>query len=658
LTANATSTAAEPRREGLRAALLDPTVAAILVYAVVSIAAAIAAYFVLFTQFAPYDDEGTLLVTLKAFSHGSTLYSDIYSPYGPFYYELFGGLLALGGLDVTTELSRSTVLVIWVGTSLAYGVAAQRLTRSLMLGAAGMIAAFAALIVLANEPMHPQVLCIALLAAFTLLVTFEPERRPAWLGAGAGALVGALVMTKVNLGAFAVIAVALAAVLTVEPLHRRRWLRWPLIAAVLALPVVLMARDLDEGWARELALLEILATVAVVIAASLLRPRRDDDDRTLRWLLWGAAGLAAAVMLSLVAIMLNGSAPADIYDGVVTQAIRVRDVMTSAFPIVPAALDWGIAAVAASALVVALRGSSGRGEPALHPGVLRAVAGLAIWFTVSRATPFSLNPSAGNPNTLPLVLAWVAVVPPAAAVESPFKRFLRVLLPALAVIETLQVYPVAGSQAGIAAATTVPVGALILGDALTSLRAWGAGRGAQLARSAAVVLSVLAVAVAADLGLDAVARPAASNAITYRDQPSLGLPGAESMHLPPGDVETYSRLVELLRVNRCTNFIGYPNIDSLYLWSGIEPPPPRAPGAWVTALDSARQQRIVDELRATPRPCAFRSDTRANLWLHESPPPQRPLVRYIFNDFRPVEQVGEFEFLLPRAAPRAGSPPG
>ena len=68
-------------------------------------------------------------------------------------------------------------------------------------------------------------------------------------------------------------------------------------------------------------------------------------------------------------------------------------------------------------------------------------------------------------------------VPPAGAREPAYRRFLRVLLPALAVAESLQVYPVAGSQMGIAAVTFIPVGALCLGDALASLRAWSAAQG-------------------------------------------------------------------------------------------------------------------------------------------------------------------------------------
>ena len=147
-------------------AAAQPAVTAIALYAVVAIGAFLAAYFSIFSEFAPYDDEGTLLVTLKAFVHGDALYSEIWSVYGPFYYELFGGFFKLFGLSVTTDASRTIVLFVWVGTSLLFGVAAQRLTGRLSLGLTAMIAAFSALAVLANEPMHPQGLCVLLLAAF------------------------------------------------------------------------------------------------------------------------------------------------------------------------------------------------------------------------------------------------------------------------------------------------------------------------------------------------------------------------------------------------------------------------------------------------------------------------------------------------------------
>jgi hypothetical protein len=636
-------------RPSWRETLRDPAVVAIGLYALVAMGAAVAAYFYVFDQFAPYDDEGTLLVTLKSFAHGGTLYSDIYTPYGPFYYELFGGLLALSGASVTTDLSRETVIVLWVGTSFLYGLAAQRATDRLMLGVTGMIVAFGSLYALANEPMHPQVLCVVLLGIFTLLAVAGPARRVAWAGGTAGALLAALALTKLNLGVFAVAAVVLAAVLTVEPLQRRRWLRWPVIAAALALPILLMARDLNLDWVRNLMALEVLAMSAVVIAAWTSRPRGPErEDQVLRWLLAAVVGFGLAFAAILVAIALNGSSLADVYEGMVTEAMRVHDVNLTAFPQPAAAVDWALFAVAAAALCVRLR-SDRSGPPSIWPGLLRAAAGVTIWLTVARVSPLALNPSPANPDSLATVLAWVAALAPAGAIEPSYKRFVRVLLPALAVAETLQVYPVAGSQMSIAAVTFVPVGALCLADALTSLRAWSAADGSRSLERLGIVAGIVSVALAGLFALDAIARPAAENGVRYGEQKALPFAGAGQLRLSAEEADAYATLVSLLHRHRCTDFIGYPNIDSLYLWSGIDAPPPQAPGAWVNALDSERQQRIVDELRASPRPCAIRNQSRAELWLRGAPPPDRPLARYVLNDFQPVEQVGEFEFALPIA---------
>lgn len=630
-----------------RATLRDPTVAAIALYALVSIAAMIAAYFAIFTMFVPYDDEGTLLVTLKAFLHGGTLYRDIYSEYGPFYYEVFGGLFALTGHAVTTDASRSIVIVVWVAASLAFGLAAHRLTGRLLLGVGGMIVAFADLHTLIGEPMHPHGLAILSLALFTLLVVLVTAKRATWIGACCGGLLAAVMMTKLNLGLFAVAAVALAAVLTLESLSRRRWLRWLVAVAFLAMPIVVMDRDLGAGWVRDLIVLEILAASAVIVAAWPHSGARDEADHALRrWLTMATGGFVLSIAAILVAIFLTGATPSDLYDGMIIQALRVRDVLVNPFPFPPAAVDWGVAALAVATLTTRLR--RGPARTTIWPGLLRAIAGLAIWYVVASVTPLSLNPSAGNPDTLPMVLAWVAVVPPVGVVESSYKRFLRVLLPALAVAETLQVYPVAGSQMSIAAVTFVAVGALCLGDAITCLRSWSEEHGTVALERIGAVVGIATVALAGQLALDAILRPAANNAVAYRHQRALPFPGATLLHIPAGEVETYERLVGLLHQHRCTAFVGYPNIDSLYLWSGIEAPPPAAPGAWIKALEGSQQQRVVNELRASPRPCAIRSYTRAEMWLHGSPPPNLPLVRYVMNDFAPVAKVGEFEFMLPK----------
>ncbi len=628
--------------------------AAIALYAITAIAATVVAYFAIFSEFAPYDDEGTLLVTVKAFANGGTLYRDIWSVYGPFYYELFGGLFSLTGQAVTTDASRTIVIVVWVATSLLFGLAAQRLTGRLALGVTGMIAAFSTLTVLANEPMHPQGLCVLLLGAFALLVASGPTGRVVWTGGAGGALLAALILTKVNLGIFAVAAVVVAAAITVEPLHRREWLRWLLVAAFLALPLFVLDRDLRLSWVREFLLLEVLAATAVLVASRPVWPARGEGDGgTLRWVLAAAGGFVLALVAILAVILLTGPSPADVYEGMVTDALGIRDILEGAFPFPPgSALDWAIAAVAAAALASRLRLAGGN-KPSIWPGLLRAGAGLVILLSVAHIVPVALNPAAGNPVVVPMLLAWVAAIPPAGVREPPYKRFLRILLPMLAIAETLQVYPVPGSQLGIAAVSFVPVGALCLADAAVDLRVWSKAKGAAALRNFGATVGVLTVAVPAMFALNAIVLPGASNAILYGEQTKLALPGAELMRLPTSSVETYTELVDLLHQHRCSTFVGYPNVNSLYLWSGLEAPAPQIPNAWMYGTNNSQQQRMVDELRASPRPCLIKNEELAAPYLHGLPPPHTPLVDYVLNDFRPAAKVGPFEFMLPKGSATA-----
>lgn len=627
----------------------NPDAAAIALYAVTAIAATVVAYFQIFTVFAPYDDEGTLLVTVKAFVHGDALYKDVWSVYGPFYYELFGGLFSLTGWAINTDASRTIVIVIWVATSLLFGLTAQRLTGRLSLGITGMITAFSTLVVLANEPMHPQGLCVLLLGAFALLAVSGPTRRIGLAGGVCGALLAALMLTKVNLGIFAVAAVVVAAAITVEPIYRRTWLRWLLIAAFLALPFLTLDRDLRLSWVRELLVLEFLAATAVLIASRRLWPARGESDGgALRWVLAALAGFVVAFVAIIVAILLTGPSPSDVYQGMVKDALQIRDLLTGAFPMPPGSvLDWAIAAVAAAALASRLRLSTAV-KPSIWPGLLRAGAGLLILLGVAKIVPVALNPSSANPVVIPMLLAWIVAIPPAGVSEPPYRRFLRALLPMLAIIETLGAYPVPGSQLGIAALAFVPVGALCLGDAVVELKRWSEARGATTLQNLRTSLAVVAVALPAMFALNVLVLPGTSNAILYRDQTKLTLPGAELMRLPEPTVAEYTTVVDFLHRYDCSTFVGYPSVNNFYLWSGIEAPKPQIPNAWIYALTDSQQQRVVNEMRASPRPCAIKNDELAGPYLKGLPPPDAPLVNYVLDDFKTVANLGQFEFMLPK----------
>lgn len=645
--------ATAPRGRPLHRRVLDfvekqPEAVGIAVYAALAILLCFAAYVLIFTIFQPYDDEGTVLIALKAFVSGETLYRHIYSSYGPFYYEVFGGFFGLTGQAVTTDAGRTIVIVVWVASSLLFGLVCQRLTRSLMLGVSGAIVAFLSVGILTNEPMHPQGLCVLLIGALVLLAVSEWGVRALGFGLACGALLGALVLTKVNLGVFAIAALGLAAVFTLDPPRRRDWLIRLAAGLFLLMPVAIMARDLNFDFIRSTLTIQVLAMAAFLVVA--WPTRAHAGEATLRRWLWGAlGGFLAACVAILVAIFLTGPSPADVFEGVVVDAQRTRDILLTALPIPGGGVAWGVAAVAGAALVVLLRPAEPR-RPTLWPALLRIAAAAGIWLAAARISP--LAPSVvRNPDTLPMVLCWVAAIAPPGLAESAQRRFVRVFLPALALAEAIQVYPVAGSQMGIAAIVFVPVGALCIADAMHCLRVWSEDRGGEAPRKLGLVSAVAGAAVAAALALNFIALPSLSSLVTYRHTPSLALPGADLVHLPQNQVEEYDGLVSLIEANRCTALIGYPNFGSLYLWSGLQAPRPQVPDAWMKAFDSAEQQEVVDQVSSSPRPCGVRNEGLAANWLGGEPAPPRPLVEYIFDDLRPVAKLGDFEFLLPNGTP-------
>jgi hypothetical protein len=625
-----------------------PEYSSALLYSLVALGAFVAAYFAIFTVFASYDDEGTLLTTVQAFSHGGTLYRDVYSPYGPFYYELFGGLFSFTGWSVTTDASRLIVVVVWVVTSGLYGFVTHRLTGRLALGISGMIVAFATLIALVNEPMHPHGLASLLIAGLVLLIVFAPGRRAEVGGFAAGVLLAGLVLTKINVGGFAVAAVVLAAVLSIEQLYRRRWVRWSVIVAFLALPLAVMARDLGEGWVRDLVMVHMLTAGALVVAAAGKPERLEGEAGLLRWLLAGIVGIAATFVVVLGVLVGLGLSLGDVYNGVVTDALDIRDAFVLEFAVPFAAVDWAIVALALATIAAWMRGRR-VGAPATWEGVLRVAAGVVIWLTISGAAPFKFS-GATSVLVVPLTLAWVAALAPTGYSEGPVQRFFRVALPALAIAEVLQVYPVAGSQQAIAAVTFVPVGALCIADGLRILRTRAELGGVEaLARYGAVVL-VLTIALACKLGLDSIVRPGILNYQAYQHQPALNLPGAGRMHLPPSQDETYESLIALLQENHCTTFISYPGLNSFYLWSSLPVPKPQLPGPWMRLLGNERQQEAVAGLRRESHPCAIRNDGAASSWLQGRDVQNAPLVRYLTDNFKLEQTVGEFQFLVPKGS--------
>jgi hypothetical protein len=440
-----------------------------------------------------------------------------------------------------------------------------------------------------------------------------------------GALIAAITLVKINVGAYAVLAVAFALAATLSA----RWRQVALAATSLALvagPLLLMSGLFRLEWVVELALLVVLSAAAVAVAGFGVRAPTVPSIHALRLVIGGAVitfsclGLAAAGGLRL----------SDLVDSVVGAA-RLPQLFVLPAPVGIPEVAWAAISLAAAVAILLLK--FGARASAAIPASLRIGAGAFTWLSVLvLPSPFFL---------LALPLVWLAVLPPAGDQENPTDPFVRLLLPALAVTETLQAYPVAGTQIWLAALALVPVGAITFNDGIRQLRMWAAGRQNQSFSKVAAALGPGA------LILNVAVWPlfvylAAS---TYASGQPLGLPGAGLMRLPPAQASALRSLAGAIG-NDCTNLITLPRMPSLYLWTGRKGIAQLNDGIWMFSLDDLQQQAVVSQVRDEAGTCVVISQAVVDFEAEGRTIPRRPLIEYIDTAFEPVATFGIYELLV------------
>lgn len=595
------------------------------------------AYAGMFSLFQPYDDEGYLLVSLDGFLSGEPLYDQVYSQYGPFTYVATGALFRLFQLEVTHDTGRLFTLVLWLGAALLGGLAVYRLTHSLVVGLGSQLLLTAALSTVTNEPMHPGALLGVLLTGMLTVVAFLLPRRPGLAMGLIGALAGAAALVKINVGTFAIASVALTCVATFPFLARRRMVVIVAGAVFVAVPLLVMLRDLDQSWALRYSLLVAMSGVALV----LVTVRGEPDPRLkashLIWLL-GGAGLV--VMTVSAVVLVSGTTPSALLQGALLDPLRQPEAfalpfVTPDWTFVPATLG----VVAAGVLAWPGRAVGLHQRAALVPGILRIVAGLMIWYSVATVGRVS-----GSPLLLALPLAWLAAVPPGG--RGSRGGFGRVFVPALAILQALHAYPVAASQISWAGMLLIPVGAVCVADGAATLAAFGRARRRPPGPLAWRALPVAAVLVFLVWVLATIIGPVAGAVVrTYRAGTPLLLPGAERVRLTEESVQTYRSLTKALG-DHCGTFVSIPGTHSLHLFSGIPPPTHLNATAWMFLFDDATQLRVVEAVERIPQACAVRNQGILAFWSQGRAVPRGPLVAYIERSFGPTKTIDGFELLV------------
>ena len=609
-----------------------------LVYVALTVLCALAAYWLMFSQFAVYDDEGFFDYSLKLFVDGHPLYSSVFSEYGPFYYLVFGGFFAAVGHAVTTDAGRVIQVTIWVASSLGLGLTAHRLTGRLTLGVTALATGFSVLTVLMNEPMHAAALVCALTVAMSAVVAFGVRSRPRASLILVGALAAALLLTKINVGVYAIVAIGFATIIAGGSLVRYDALRWLAAAAFVLVGPAVMANKLNTGWVRDYAVLVLLSTLSLVFVALPRETRGVPPDESPRWLRWLIGGFAGCVVIVLAIVFALGSSPRALFDQIVVVPSHQGRFVAIPLMLDPDAIWWSLgAAVLAWTWRQWARGLySPVGPPSLWDGLFRTIAGVAILLSLTSQSLFGIAPDAAFSLALPL--AWVAALPSSRDFADPLERLVRLLIPSLAVLSCLLAYPVAGSQVDLGSILLVLCGAVCVADGWALLAAWNVGRAP--GNPVGAPLAALAVALALGTTFLYIVQPLEANHDQYRASIGLSAPGATRLHLNPAQARAIDRVVEVVR-SRCRTLISLPGMYSFNIWTGLPTPSPlTGQQPYWLSLTYGQQVGLLRAAEASRGLCAIRNDT--NALSYGGLPLDSPIVNYIERDFVPIAQFAPY----------------
>jgi len=575
----------------------------------ITLVSAVAAYYRAFSSLALYDDEGTMMMTVKRFFEGNALYDQVASVYGPLYYFYEWSAHTLARIPLSHDSVRLVSITFWVGAALMVFLLVYRATGSLLLGALMHILAFRAMRFIGDEPAHPQEACIFLLMAFGLACyTANRTWRMAWLGA----LAGAMLATKINLGIFAVLALAAGFAYAMRPGAIRTAAVFAASAGALVFPVLLIWGYREEWWAVRLCAVVVISLAAVILTISHI-----EWDIHIRIRDMVVAGLSCAAAIAAICSfpLAHGSTIQGMVEWLIVKPRTIfGHVWFLPAPVDPVAPLWAVSGLIFAWYVATKRLSSSVIEKAklvFGTAVILLCTASLYSDLINFATPF----------------IWLVAVRPEKSAPGSQDSFARAVLALAGVIQVLYVYPVAGSQIQFAAIFLIALAGVCLWD------------GIPLRVSSAIPVAALAVMGACYLGL------AWRVHAYYETLEPLGLPGAERLHLEPEMAAAVRAIAGQVNASACTMLVTEPSLFSFNFWTHV-PAPDGLPGAWVIFLSDAEEERIVQQVARDPHACVIRRQDIVDQWTRHGDVSSQPLVRYIRENFRTVYETYGYCFMV------------
>ena len=609
-----------------------------------------------FSTFADYDDEGYVMISLRSFVDGKPLYDETFSQYGPGYYFAQSLLHGNGQLPISHDVTRVKTLITWIAVAWLAYLFLWRVTRSRPVALCGLWATFLHLDRLALEPGHPQEF-VAIGIAVTLWLSsqfqfdhiqFDGRLKPRKLLASRNNqivlaslafLVAWLALTKLNVGVFLVISLALFVCLSVQSRHSK------LVFYVFGLLAVLFPFVLHRDVLLEPNGFQLPLSVSLTIAITCLAASKQDWKQfvSIRQVLVALIVSAICGILLLVGTLAQGTSVKGLVHGLVGQHLGFSDNFYHGISI------WNWALVAIAAIIVGLWTCSvgskkERSTRFLSSArlILLVCLGASVLSYVIESTQPLVHGLASRGN----VEGLLAVMPLIASVLFFSQRGFgdhvpRLVLCLVAPVQTLAAYPTPGTQLAVGSYAIVLAALIAAHDFWLALKA-NSSRTQELNRSWLRVIERAPKFAVGLLVMTLIFRAACS--FQYRSQlDSLDLPGARLLRLPSDEARQYQQLVGELNACSSTFVFAEHGVNSIYLWAKCPPPTSANATFWPYLLSNAEQQEIEEVLRKqAPKVAAIRHPS-----LRESIR-SSPLRTFIDKNFSHHRTIGNLEIWKPR----------
>ena len=545
------------------------------------------AFAFVFTIFGAFDDDGYFLQAYRDFLSGKPAYDQVFAFYGPF--TFYGGALIarFNAINVTHDNFRWALLPLWIIIAVLMSGIIWRWTGRFSPALIAFFLVGFRLLGLAVSNGHPQVwviLAVALLLWVGIDWVYAAHRQ--WQGFGTGLLIGLIFLCKINVAVFVCVAIGLAASLLLKGRLRVLFSAAFLTCAVgLGLVVFFAASTVSE---RYFALVYILSVAGISILA-IQRP--SEQSPCWRNILWLTSGLGLSLFVGVGLILLCGTTVRALFNAfIIYPAVLARSYhQPFSHAADKVAIVISIAGLSLAAATFYWRHGDERARIWLGP--LKVAAGVGLLFTFIRWPQAALTGS--------FLFLWLLLVDDEPMSQADYAN--RLLLVVTALLYSLQLFPVAGTQLTWAELLPIVAAGVLLADGTNCIeRNAVAARLPRLINSAAWWAGPLFAAL---LFLPC-GRAAVSRYQEWRQEQPLGLPGAYWLRLKPIEAARLTVPVNELK-QHCSVVLTIPGMYSYSIWSGVPPAEAKRINSWPFMWPAEVLNEDLPKLQQQDRGCVL-----------------------------------------------------